>query len=283
MNNRLHSIRVRSNRLLRTVTLIGLLAGTAAALPAAELLAGIAPKDRLVLFSSADPEDAAVVQLRGLQPGEVLLGIDVRPATGELYGLGSSSRLYTIDIVSGKATAIGTAPFTPALSGTSFGFDFNPTVDRIRVVSDAGQNLRLHPVTGAVAATDTNLVYAATDAGAGTTPAAAAAAYTNNDNDPATGTMLFDIDAARGVLVLQSPPNNGVLSTIGSLGVGMTTTTLGFDVAGSDGTAYAALLLEGEKRAGLYTIDLITGAATWVGRIGGPKPLMSLATLGQID
>jgi hypothetical protein len=32
--------------------------------------------------------------------------------------------------------------------------DFNPTVDRIRLVTASGQNLRLHPELGTVVATD---------------------------------------------------------------------------------------------------------------------------------
>ena len=249
---------------------------------AAELLAGVSSKDRLVLFSSDAPEDAAVIPLSGLQPGEEILGIDVRPATGGLYALGSSSRIYVIDIESGVATAVGSGPFTPALRGTSFGFDFNPAVDRIRVMSDANQNLRLNPNTGLVAATDGDLAYRTNDVNFGSDPVAVGAAYINNDTDTNTATALFVIDAARDVLALQSPPNDGILATVGSLGVAVDA-VIGFDVAGSDGTAYASLLLEGEKRPSLYTINLMTGAAQLVGRIGGPKPISSMATLGAIS
>jgi hypothetical protein len=54
-----------------------------------------------------------------------------------------------------------------SLNGSSFGFDFNPTVDRIRVQSDADQNLRLNPATGALAATDTTLSFAVGDTNQG--------------------------------------------------------------------------------------------------------------------
>src|SRR4030095_15839230 len=104
------------------------------------------------------------------QGGENVLGIDFRPATGELYGLGSTSRLYRIDIANGAAVQVGAGPFSPLLSGTDFGFDFNPQSDRIRVVSDAEQNLRLNPDT------------LATFVDAALNPAGnvVAAAYTNN-------------------------------------------------------------------------------------------------------
>jgi len=284
---------------------------------AAEVFAGAAPKGRLVLFSSDDPSDVAVVKVKGLQRGEEILGLDTRPATGQLYALGSSSRIYTIDYVAGTATAVGPGPFTPALNGTRFGFDFNPTVDRIRIVSDAGQNLRAHPDTGAIAAIDGDLNYATNDVAAGVKPMVVAAAYVNNDTNPATGTVLFDIDAALDTLVMQNPPNSGTLVTVGPLGldaVGLDNAYVGgFDVAASDGTAYATIGVKKghhgrhqgwnddddndndaergdrgrhwtkSRRAGLYTINLTTGQATFVGKIGGPTPLTSLATLGSLE
>ena len=108
------------------------------------------------------------------------------------------------------ATALGAGPFTPSLSGSAFGFDFNPTVDRIRIVSDTGQNLRANPDTGAVVSVDGSLRYAPTDVAAGRDPDVVGAAYTNPDNDPATGTTLFDLDAGPDALVVQAPPNDGV-------------------------------------------------------------------------
>jgi hypothetical protein len=264
-----------------------LAAASATECMAAEVFAGAAPKGRLVLFSSDDPGDVAVVKVKGLQHGEEILGLDMRPATGQLYALGSSSRIYTIDYVAGTATAVGPGPFTPALNGTRFGFDFNPTVDRIRIVSDTGQNLRAHPDTGAIAAVDGDLNYATNDPAAGVMPAVVAAAYINNDTNPATGTVLFDIDTALDTLVMQNPPNSGTLVTVGALGLDVAYAG-GFDVAASDGTAYAAIAVRKDhqgrpRRAGLYTIDLTTGQATFVGRIGGPTPLTSLATLGSLE
>ena len=267
---------------LTLLTSLAMLSGAIANSSAAELLAGIAENGRLVLFSGDDPEDAGVIQIRGLQSGEKILGLDTRPATGELYALGSSSRLYKIDITAGTATAVGTNSFTPALTGSTFGFDFNPTVDRIRIVSDSGQSLRAHPDTGAVVAVDGNLSYATNDVAFGEVPAIAGAAYINNDTNPATATVLYDIDTELDTLVIQTPPNAGTLVTVGALGVDASS-IVGFDVAGSDGTAYAALTDEDGKRANLYTINLATGAATLVGKIGGPKTLTSLTALGSLD
>jgi hypothetical protein len=271
----------------RSVTVAACLALGATAAPAAELLAGVASNGRLVLFASDDPSEAVVVQVHGLEAGEHILGLDRRPAGGLLYALGSTSRIYTLDVDTGEATAVGSGPLTPTLSGTRFGFDFNPTVDRIRIVSDSGQNLRVHPDTGVVVSTDMPLAYAMGDAAFGSMPAVAAAAYTNNDTDPATATTLYDIDETSGNLVTQLPPNDGKLNTVGPLGVELESVG-GFDIAGSDGTAYAGLVLVGgakgnNRRTVLYTVDLATGAATKLGKIGGPKVLGSLTALGSVD
>ncbi|MDQ3404680.1 MAG: DUF4394 domain-containing protein, partial [Actinomycetota bacterium] len=116
-------------------------------------------------------------RITGLARGDYLIGIDVRPATGVLYAMSAKGRLYTVNADSGRATAVGTPT---ALNGRAIGFDFNPTVDRIRLVTSQGQNLRLVPDTGALAATDGPLAYAGTDPAAGSTPRVAAAGYTNS-------------------------------------------------------------------------------------------------------
>ena len=251
---------------------------------AGQTIYALTTSDRIIRFSAADAcTITGEVAVSGLAWGESLLGIDVRPATGQLYGLGRSSRLYTIDPNTGVATAIGAGPFTPALSGDAFGFDFNPVVDRIRIVSNTGQNLRLHPVTGEVAATDVRLAFATADANAAETPSAIGAAYTNPDNDPATGTTLYDIDRRLGILVTQNPPNDGKLNTVGSLGRKFNELA-GFDIAPS-GVAYVALKVTGNDQpkrtcgnSDLYTINLSSGATTRIGSVGTTVPLRGIAT-----
>src|SRR5207249_2241903 len=125
----------------------------------------------LLRFDSATPGTIlSTTAITGLPAGENLLGIDARPATGQLYALGSTSRLYTIDSTTGAAIQVGTSPFAAALSGTNFGFDVNPVPDRVRVVSDADQNLRLNPNDGTLAAVDGVLAYAAGDLNAAANP-----------------------------------------------------------------------------------------------------------------
>ncbi|GAB2801681.1 hypothetical protein GCM10027275_54750 [Rhabdobacter roseus] len=186
--------------------------------------------------------------ITGLQSGELLLGIDFRPATGQLYGIGNSSRLYHINLQSGAATALGSGPFTPAISGSTVGFDFNPTVDRIRLVTSSTQNLRLHPETGAVAATDGTLM-------GYMNPMIGAAAYTNNVAG-ATSTQLFDIDPMTDKLYLQDPPNDGGLKEIGLLGLDITAVG-GFDIAPNNNYGIASVQFQGSWE--LNYVDLTTG------------------------
>jgi hypothetical protein len=231
----------------------------------AEGIVGLTLNNELVRFDSASPNATfGTVAVSGLQAGERLLGIDFRPATGQLFGIGSDSRLYNVNVVTGVATQVGSGQFSTLLNANHYGFDFNPTVDRIRVVGSNGQNLRLNPLTGGVAAVDGTIVYAAGDTNANVTPSVVGSAYTNNFNG-ATTTTLYTIDLATGSLVTQIPPNNGVLNTVGMLGVSFDVNT-GFDISSQSGVAFASLNAGGFTR--LYTINLSTGAASLVGTVG---------------
>ena len=137
-------------RIALTVALASAVVGSGRA--EAESLIGLTTTGRVVTFDSASPGTIiSDVSITGLQSGETLLGIDRRPANGLLYGLGSTSRIYSINTTTGVASSAGATPFSPALSGTSFGFDFNPVPDRIRVVSTDTSNFRLNPNTGTLA------------------------------------------------------------------------------------------------------------------------------------
>jgi len=235
--------------------------------PAGLTAIGLTVNNQLVTFNTARPNTIlATVSITGLAAGENVLGIDFRPATGQLFALGSTSRLYTINPSNGLASAVGTAgAFT--LSGTDFGFDFNPTVDRLRVVSNTGQNLRLNPNDGSLTATDGTL-----NPG---TPQVTAAAYTNSFAGT-TATTLYDIDSGSDTLFIQNPPNAGTLVPVGALGVNVTAAN-GFDIAPGSNTALAALQIDGETTSKLFSIDLSTGAASLIAPIGGGTLLRGLA------
>lgn len=219
------------------------------------------------------------VLISGLAANEKLVGIDFRPATGQLYAVSNTNRIYTINTTTGAATVVGTTAFTPTLSGTGFGVDFNPAVDRIRVISNNGQNLRLNPITGAVAGTDTNLAFASGDANAGQTANLVSVAYTNNFVG-ATSTTLYGIDANGNLVTVGSvngttSPNGGQLFTVGSLGFDPTD-TVGFDVSPVSGAAFAAFSVA-NGTSQLYSINLQTGAATALGNIGSGLAICDIA------
>ena len=234
------------------------------------------------LAGTTDPTTAAPgtilhkTAITGLVGSDSIVGIDFRPGTGELFGLGSGSRLYVIDPVTAVATQVGTSgAFT--LNGTSFGFDFNPVPDRIRVVSDADQNLRLNPGNGTLTATDGTLAFAVGDPNAGANANIVAAGYTNSFGG-STATTLYGIDSNLDTLIIQNPPNSGALNTVVGTGLGINALSLaGFDIqalSGGGNAAFAVFTTDGVK-SGLYTINLTTGAASLVGEIGATATLLA--------
>lgn len=203
----------------------------------------------------------------GMQPSENILSIDYRPATGQLYALGSTSRLYIINEESGVATPLGTAAFEPVIASQNATIDFNPTVDRVRLVTDSGQNLRLHPELGTVAATDGSI-------NGGNNPAIGAVSYTNSFAG-ASSTVLYDIDFATDKLYIQTPPNDGGLQEVGDLTVdfqGMGA----LDIMADNSVALGVVKNTTDSR--LYTINLNTGKASWVGTFGMPVKGIAIKT-----
>jgi hypothetical protein len=154
-----------------TKVLAGCTAAAAACLAALPATGAAAPAvgvntagTSLLLFDTATPGTMTSVPITGLGVGEAIDGIDRRPGTGALYGLGvvdtgptDSLRLYRIDPTTGAATPAGLAPVTATTGGTDYGVDFNPLVDRLRVINDGNENLRLNPNNGSLAGDDSNL------------------------------------------------------------------------------------------------------------------------------
>ena len=114
-------------------------------------LIGLTPTNELVHLLSGPPVvEKSVVPISGLRPDELIIAIDTRTKTKELYAVSNQSIIYKINPVTGVATAITGQPMVPAIEGQMVGFDFDPVEDMLRVVSDLGQNLKLSPVTGQV-------------------------------------------------------------------------------------------------------------------------------------
>jgi Domain of unknown function (DUF4394) len=157
------------------------------------------------------------------------------------------------------------------LMGTNFGVDFNPAADRLRIISDAGQNLAHNVNAGGVTASNGALTYTAPPAAPVVATGITGAAYTNNDvNQPATATTLFDIDTVMDQVVIQSPPGNGILVATGKLGFDAGA-QVGFDIysrlvngVAVSNRAFASLVVNGA--AAFYRINLLTGKGTFLGR-----------------
>jgi hypothetical protein len=226
---------------------------------------GLVGDSTLVSFDVDRPQKTrALGKVRGLDGDTALVGIDYRVQDSKLYGVGDAGGVYTIDPRTARATRV--SQLTVDLDGTTFGVDFNPAADRLRVTSDTGQNLRHDVNPGGVTVADGTLSYP---------PAAPPAtgingsAYTNNDLDPATATTLFDIDTLMDQVAIQAPANNGTLSATGKLGVDARR-DVGFDIfsrvdggTSTRNTGFATITTGG--RAALYKVQLLTGQVNPVG------------------
>ncbi|MGE3468234.1 MAG: DUF4394 domain-containing protein, partial [Pyrinomonadaceae bacterium] len=214
-----------------------------------QIFAYDANNDHLYKFTADSPGNfLSDIELMGLTPDEFAFGFDYRPLDGNLYAgvtniFGLSTQIYSINSTTGQLTPIGTS--SAGSSDVFFGVDFNPVVDRIRVVGNSATNRRFHPDTGALVANDTNLTYAPGDPNAGSTPNVVHVAYSNN-NTGAAATTLYGIDSVKDALVRiggvdgDPTPNDGQVFTIGPLGVNALSYG-GFDIQPGTNNAYAVL------------------------------------------
>ncbi|TMJ05782.1 MAG: DUF4394 domain-containing protein [Alphaproteobacteria bacterium] len=241
----------------------------AAALLAAPILANAASAASIIGLVDGktlvwiDPATKKVTGSAEIKGATNVVGIDVRPADGLLYALSADGGIYTVDAKSGAAT-MKSKLSEPLKAGTTVTVEFNPVADRLRVITSDGANLRVN-VDDGKAIVDGALKFKEGDAQAGKTPNVIAGAYTNSSNPKPAATALYDVDAA-GHLLSQSPPNDGVLNTIGMLGVKV------------DGPVAFNIVNKGEDNAAwlvtagtLYSVDLKTGKATAAGKLEGLK------------
>lgn len=252
----------------------------AAALASAATLAFAAPAsaDTLVALSGGKTLsmiDATTMKATGkVEVSEELLGIDVRPADGMLYGVTAGGDIVTIDTKTGMATKKSTLSEKLA-AGSKVTVDFNPAADRMRILTDAGVSLRVNVEDGK-ATVDGSLKYADADMHKGEKPNVVAGAYTNSINGrKAEKTDLYNIDATIPALVKQAPPNDGVLSAIGKIGVKPSGPVAFNIVADADGKNAAWLMTGGT----LYSVDLTSGKTTEAGKIDGASEVTDIAWL----
>jgi hypothetical protein len=237
-------------------------------------IVGLTDDGRLVSFRARSPHRTKDIgYVSGFIGSDTaLIGIDFRVQDGKLYGVGNAGGVYRIDPRSAEATFVNL--LTVPLAGTVFGVDFNPAADRLRIISDTGQNLAHNVNEGGVTVANGTLTYTAPPAAAVTALGLTAAAYTNNDLGPNTATTLVDLDTTLDQVVIQSPPGNGVLVATGKLGVDAAAAA-GFDIYSllSQGVTvgnfpFATLSVNGRYR--FYSVNLTTGQAFSLGRLDAP-------------
>ncbi|MXG25296.1 DUF4394 domain-containing protein [Streptomyces sp. YIM 132580] len=239
---------------------------------------GLTADQRLVAFPVDRPAGtSAIGKVSGLRGDTRVVGIDFRVQDGKLYGVGDQGGVYTLGTADARAVKV--SQLTVALSGGHFGVDFNPAADRLRVISDTGQNPR-HNIDDGTAPLGTTADGTLTNP---TTPPSTAlgvtaAAYTNNDLDAATATTLFDIDTLAERVSPQSPANSGTLAPAGNLGVDAGPDA-GFDIyfPPEHGTNQGFATLDTGGAARLYAVDVLTGAARDLGALPRRQQVTDLA------
>lgn len=257
-----------------------------------ETLLAVTDGNVLISFNAGTPGQVdSRAPLKGLKPGEQLLAIDYRAALGQLYGLSNAGRLLRIDPATAGMTAVGSGIRLPP--GDAFGIDFDPATDQLRVVSDQGGNLRLHPASGAIidgdpkaagVQPDTPLAYQAGDLLAGNRPRIVATASVQTRKGSGTATH-YAVDAATGYLALigspesASPPvspDTGRLQSIGPLGIDhFDRATL--DITASGRAAYLVATRVGSPESRLYEVNLSSGQARLIGAIAAGQIVRGMA------
>jgi len=239
---------------------------------------------RLIVFQDNQPGSARDIgSINGLMSGDTVVGIDFRVQDGKLYGVTRSGGIYVID--HNTAQAIKVSQLSVAMEGTEFGVDFNPAADRLRIVSDSGQNLRHNVNAGGTTLVDDPLDYPPATPLNAVGPNASgvsASAYTNNDLDATTATTLFAINSGLDQLALQSPPNDGTLASVGKLDTDAGV-QIGFDIYSTlrDGVTVGveglASVASENGTATLYRVNLATGKLRAAGNFASQNKVIGIA------
>ena len=255
-------------RQMKLLTFAGALAASALVTTGAEAagwIVGLVDGKSIVTIDPMSRKVASKVDVKGAAS---ILAIDVRRADGMVYGVASDGNIVTIDVKTGQATM--KSKLSEALkAGVTVTVDFNPVADRMRLMGSDGTSLRVNVDDGKVTV-DGSHKYKDGDASAGKTPRVVAGAYTNSWKGT-QATTLFNIDAGTGSLVTQAPPNDGILNTVGSLGIPVNG-PIAFNIVASQPDKNDAWLA---TAGALYSVDLKTGKATMAGKIEGLSGTLS--------
>jgi hypothetical protein len=232
--------------------------GTTSASQAA-MVAALQDGGTLTMIDTTKMQATGSVKLDG---GAMLVGIDVRPSDGRLYGLARDGAIVTIDAKTGKWEK--KSQLSEKLgANVEYAVDFNPAADRLRVIGSDGSSLRIN-VDDGKAVVDGTLKFADADANKGKTPKVTAAAYSNSFAG-SKETALYDVDMTTGTLLRQAPPNDGIVNTIGAFGMTLAG-PVAFDIASDGKGGNNAWLLSAGT---LHAVDLASGAAKPTGAIKG--------------
>ena len=248
------------SRLSRAALSLALAALPAMALSAPARAADLVALDdgnRLIRFNADTPGKIAWRSIKGTSSR--IVGIDVRPADGKLYGLAADGGIYVIDWMTGQSKMV--SMLSVAAVAQPMVVDFNPVADRMRVVGADGRNLRINVETGQ-ATEDGKLAYVAGDANAGKTQGVSAGGYINAMKG-ATATTLYEIDNSTNALVVQDPPNDGGLKTRFML-TGAPKLR-GLDIVTDEAGRHTGYAVSGAK---LYKVDVTAGKVMDAGAIG---------------
>jgi len=257
-------------RTVKTLALAGALAASTFVATSAQAgwIIGLVNGKQIVTIVPATRKVTAKADIKG---AGLLLGIDVRPADGMLYGVTSDGTIWTIDAKTGQASMKSKMSQTlkPGVVAT---VDFNPVADRLRVMGSDGTNLRVNVDDGKVT-TDGSHKFADTDMHKGEKPNIVAGAYTNSVKG-AKETALYNIDATIGGLIKQAPPNDGTLNAVGKLGIKVD--VVAFDIWSDGQGKNEAWLMAGDW---LHSVDLAIGKATPSVQIKGVSGVRDIAIL----
>lgn len=223
----------------------------------------------LTVFDSASRKALRTINVSGVK-GK-LAGIDVRPADNMLYGLLEDGTVVTIDAKTGAATMKSKLE-TMLSKGVVATVDFNPAADRLRIIGTDGTNLRANVDDGKVTV-DKKLNFAEADGNKGKNAMIVAGAYSNSYKGTKE-TALYDIDGALGVMARQAPPNDGVLNTMGSLG--LKSKVSAFDIASDGNGGNTGWLVAG---GALYQVDIASAKTTMVGPLKTKGAIRDIAVL----
>ena len=238
-------------------------------------LLGLTATNELVNLMSGPPVvDQGVIPITGLRDGELVLGIDKRQSTGEIFGVTNMNYLYRIDPATGLATAISTTEFNPAISGHLYGVDINPQDNLLRVITESGQALKISLATGLVTGTES-----AVNLGSATgINSVAYLPFFGGTTKP----PLYELDITTNALYRQTA--FGSLQYVGSTGFSWTGDG-GFEITSSNFAftaqyGYSRVPVIGFDDATqpayrLHKIDLRSGKATSLGKV---RPMIGLTS-----